>query len=454
MIITKLALTNFRGFEQVDFDFKPGVNLIAGVNGAGKSSTLDALRYLFALWMNKVNYHTQAKKLKPTDVSIGAPFTNVRMILKVGDTSAPIPTRTVRDGSTVADMTQAKGLELNCFVHYNKPLAKQNKMGLAEWRPTDTYTVEPVGASTVEWIFLSTLGPVLHDRDALPFALYFSPQRSLLTRSISASENRMMVSEVHIGSLSDRKMNLRTIAEWWLVLIALEGEDSSGLMTAQAAAFDSVLNTFIPELGRVTPRAGDLASLEVTKRGAVLDVTQLSDGERGMLALVLEITRRLALANPKAANPAKEGKAVVLIDEIELHLHPQWQIEVIGRLERTFPNCQFIITTHSPLVIQQVKADRVTIIEADGSIRRPLSTLGLPVEEILELTQETPPAHQKEANAIMDALEEFDIEEADRILDKMRMEVETPNQLVSELGGLIANSRALLDDSGTDEDLD
>jgi predicted ATP-binding protein involved in virulence len=85
-----------------------------------------------------------------------------------------------------------------------------------------------------------------------------------------------------------------------------------------------------------------------------LTLDQLSDGERSFIAIVGDLIRRLALANPELSNPL-EGHGVVLIDELELHLHPRWQREVVEKLRSTFPNIQFIATTHSPFVIQALR---------------------------------------------------------------------------------------------------
>ena len=94
--------------------------------------------------------------------------------------------------------------------------------------------------------------------------------------------------------------------------------------------------------------------LLVDKDGEALDLSQLSDGERSFLAMICDLGRRLALANPLLDNPL-HGAGVVLIDELELHLHPKWQREVPEKLRRTFPNIQFIATTHSPFVIQALR---------------------------------------------------------------------------------------------------
>jgi predicted ATP-binding protein involved in virulence len=94
-----------------------------------------------------------------------------------------------------------------------------------------------------------------------------------------------------------------------------------------------------------------------------LNVNQLSQGEKSLMALVGDIARRLAMMNPKLDNPLL-GKGIILIDEIDMHLHPQWQRSIIQRLQTTFPNCQFILTTHSPLVISDTQ--NILVYDLDG----------------------------------------------------------------------------------------
>jgi hypothetical protein len=93
--------------------------------------------------------------------------------------------------------------------------------------------------------------------------------------------------------------------------------------------------------------------MKINKGNISLAVEQLSDGEKCTLALIGDLARRLSLANPSQKNPL-QGDGVVLIDEIELHMHPAWQREILSKLEKTFPNIQFIITTHSPQVLGEV----------------------------------------------------------------------------------------------------
>lgn len=93
--------------------------------------------------------------------------------------------------------------------------------------------------------------------------------------------------------------------------------------------------------------------LAVKKNGREYSVDQLSDGEKCTLALIGDLARRLALANQNSENPLA-GSGIVLIDEIELHMHPSWQRKVFPVLRKTFPNIQFIVTTHSPQVLGEV----------------------------------------------------------------------------------------------------
>ena len=139
--------------------------------------------------------------------------------------------------------------------------------------------------------------------------------------------------------------------------------------------------------------------LVVEHGGATLSVRQLSDGERGILALVLDLTRRLALAYPEMRDPAAESEAVVLIDEIELHLHPKWQRQIVRNLTAAFPRCQFIATTHSPQVVGEVEHDRIHIVTEDG-VHSPSQSFGVDSSRVLEEIMDTEPRSAEVAELI------------------------------------------------------
>ena len=109
----------------------------------------------------------------------------------------------------------------------------------------------------------------------------------------------------------------------------------------------------------------------------------LSDGQVGFLAVIAEIARRAAQLNPHfGAAAAAKSPGIVLIDELDLHIHPRWQRTLIGDLKRTFPLMQFIIATHAPLVVQSLQEDELINLDPDPPSNQDFRKLS--AEEVLE----------------------------------------------------------------------
>jgi predicted ATP-binding protein involved in virulence len=146
---------------------------------------------------------------------------------------------------------------------------------------------------------------------------------------------------------------------------------------------------------------GDPSNLLIDHDGATLEVRQLSDGERGSLAMVLDLTRRLAQANPHLSRPADQAEAVVLIDELDLHLHPKWQRSIARNLTAAFPKCQFIATTHSPQVLGEVQHEQIQMI-SNGQVYVPTHSFGVDssrvLEELMDAMPRTAAVQQELAN--------------------------------------------------------
>jgi predicted ATP-binding protein involved in virulence len=123
-------------------------------------------------------------------------------------------------------------------------------------------------------------------------------------------------------------------------------------------------------------------SFVIDKDQETFDLAQLSDGERSTLLLVADIAMRLVIANPAQQNPLL-GTGIVLIDEIERHLHPAWQRAILGGLAATFPNIQFIVTTHSPQVLSRVPRESVFLLDRFQLVSTP-HTYGRDSNAILE----------------------------------------------------------------------
>jgi predicted ATP-binding protein involved in virulence len=175
-------------------------------------------------------------------------------------------------------------------------------------------------------------------------------------------------------SLLPRSWNIAQFADWIRAQEAMaEERENAG---RHVAAMKAAATRFLPDCTDLSAGKKKGDSLTVIKGGLALDVRQLSDGERGVLGVALDLARRLSQVNPKSNDPLAEGQAVVLIDEIDLHLHPKWQRQITRNLEATFPRCQFIATTHSPQVIGEVPSDRIQII-SNGQVYSPTHSFGV-----------------------------------------------------------------------------
>ncbi|MCF5460542.1 AAA family ATPase, partial [Pseudomonas syringae] len=169
----------------------------------------------------------------------------------------------------------------------------------------------------------------------------------------------------------------------------------------ELTAVRSAIYAFMPAFANLRVRRQPQAHMTIDKHGETLNVLQLSQGEKSMMALVGDIARRLAMMNPALENPL-QGNGIVLIDEVDLHLHPKWQRSLIAQLTTTFPNCQFLLTTHSPLVISDSK-DVLVYVMDDGELREQDSLYGLDANQVLSGVMDTDIRNE----AIQTALDEL-----------------------------------------------
>jgi predicted ATP-binding protein involved in virulence len=177
----------------------------------------------------------------------------------------------------------------------------------------------------------------------------------------------------------------------------------------------------------------------VEKEGATLEVDQLSGGEKSLLAMAGDLARRLALANPSLGDPLS-AEAVVLIDEIELHLHPGWQRMVVERLQQTFPHCQFILTTHSPQVLSQVPAESVILLERFQRMELPAGTLGRDSNSILSEVMgvpERPPAMAQRLHEVARMIDSGALPAAREVLEELARQLGQHDSEVVRLRALI-----------------
>ena len=362
MIVTGLTLANFRIVQEADFDFRPGMNLIVGVNGVGKTSVLDALAVCLSAVVRAANtLRTRAMTFNADDIRIGADSLTVRCRFRLRDKEFAYLVHKPRDTST----PQEKAGKPRNQVHETPGRAEFSSVGRDE--PAILLAVDKYQS----------------------LAVMFSTNRAVPTERVpSIKVAAGGIAGAAADALANRELRLGEIAAWMKTREELSREQpKEGRILTSCEA---VTRRFLPGYRNLRQDGEERPQLWIDRDATSIPVRKLSDGERGSLALVLDLTRRLALANPALDDPASKAEAIVLIDELDLHLHPKWQRQIVRNLTAAFPRCQFIATTHSPQIIGEVPHNRVQIM-ADGQVYSPSHSFGVDSSRVLEEIMDADP---------------------------------------------------------------
>jgi len=357
MKIKKLTAKNFRLFTDLEINF-PDENFICliGNNGSGKSAILDAVNMTISTFIiyNTYNYLDEFRKKYLTNWQ----NENDIKIIKENYHVKTDFNFTNKDCSSEVNLKRADKIIFTPQVISNKDAEQIDKItsSVPIWLYFDVKRLEKLGKDYNEGVF----------------------------------SNELLNTYNHLLSLKNKNSNLslKKFEEWYISYILrefitkgkenkpnFELQELSNVRTSITNLFKHLHSTSYKNLSVSTnepnnPTSWDKLNSHVTlvkesdsENDYELKLSQLSSGEKMVTFMVAEIARKLTIANENKAEALK-GKGVVLIDELDLHLHPNWQRNIVGALKATFPNVQFITTTHSPQVLSSLKASE--IIEIDG----------------------------------------------------------------------------------------
>ena len=363
MRVTRLKLMNVRAIESAEFHFQPGFNLVVGVNGVGKTTVLDTLAVCFSAVVGHANRLPRyGESFVADDIRVGVGALQAECDFVYTGEEHGYRLHRFRDRTPFQESMQWRRENTRS---YSRPAIEEFHPGI----PTDGTDGKPGGK--ILTVLFSTSRSVA------------SEQRS---RSGAAAGG---IAAAFADALSARPLRLNEFADW--IRTQQELSTESPVARRMLAALDKAVTRFLPDYRNLRPAEEDSdCSLLIDRGSTPLPVRHLSDGERGVLALVLDLTRRLTQANPKMQDPAAEAEAVVLIDELELHLHPGWQRRIVRNLTETFPKCQFIATTHSPQIIGEVEHARIQIM-TDGAVYSPTHSFGVDSSRVLEEIMDAEP---------------------------------------------------------------
>ncbi|TFH79207.1 ATP-binding cassette domain-containing protein [Pseudomonas kribbensis] len=376
MKINSLKLTNVGRFNDITVHLAPlsgspsRVTVFVGINGAGKTTLLKALTTCLSWLIARIRTRKgNGSHIAEEDIRNG--------------TSAAIVSIAVAEPAHPRVNAESDPDEEDDVFVWGMSHSKQ------EGKTTLRSSLEDVNLLADHYRTLLTAD----DNASLPLIAYYPVERSVLEiplkiksgqtfdqlagyddslkhstdfrrffewfREREDSENESGISD---SALNEIAQKLGAESEAWKTLSNLKASSRDSQLTAARSA----IAAFMPGYTNLRVQRKPRLHMAIDKDGVTFNVAQLSQGEKSMLALTGDIARRLAMMNPSMGNPL-HGEGIVLIDEVDLHLHPEWQINLIQRLSKTFPNCQFVLTTQSPLVIADAKEALVYALR-DGEL--------------------------------------------------------------------------------------
>jgi predicted ATP-binding protein involved in virulence len=409
MKIRKIELKNFRCFEHKTFEFSDQFNVLIGDNATGKTAILDALAIgagSFFLGIDNIDSRNILRD-------------EIRYVTrKEGETPTiqGIPPVIISCEGCFEDVE---------YISWTREKRSENGRTNRE------------GAKSITGYAMNLQARVRiqeKDRDKiiLPLISYYGTGRLWVQRKETRVETIKPGSRFRgYENCLTNSYDIKQLIRWFKTfeLGSRQREKTIGVLSAVKEAVKNCMEDW--QEVKYDVLADELLATSNDER--TLPFRMLSDGVRNMIGMVADIAYRCVTLNPQfEANAARLTPGIVLIDEIELHLHPQWQARAIEDIRRTFPNIQFIVTTHSPFIIQSLHNGKLINLNSSP----PSEYEGRSIEDIIEdIMGIDLPQYSRRKLAMFRAAEEYYrvLEDAENIEPDHQKEIDKLKQKLDEL---------------------
>lgn len=364
MKIKHLKIENFRGITDFNFDCSQNINVLVGINGAGKSTILHAIDILMSWLVARLkNMNGKGYALPDEDISYGRDYCCLEVSL-------------------------------------------DNDVTWRLFKQRSTLRTKPVEKSYLESMTELANSIVMHNQEpkiepSIPLFASYGVTRVVDSTPVRIHKKHAMGMLDVYNREVEGKMNFQSFFNWYREREDIENEKyrETGTLVedVQLKAVRQAIETALPGFKNLKVQRSP-RNFVIEKNGEVIKFDVLSDGEKSYITLVADIARKLSMANPCSENPLK-GNGIIGIDEIDLHLHPTWQRDVVPQLRRVFPCCQFFITTHSPFVLSNVNrnvGDKLFLLREGMAVPVISNIFGKRVDAILAEELELPSLRGKE----------------------------------------------------------
>ncbi len=401
-----LNIENFRGIREMRIDFHPQLNVFAGKNGAGKTTIFSALgRAIETAHLNHVTGNERQNlenrvTIIPHDIRIGAEQSRINLEFSL-------------KGSLIRTTASSIPKEMASDLDAHFPGAGIRIPHEVFWEDRSTVTVAYMPDERTRNLIHGAdplMGRAVPNITRFAWAFEWISEREVLENS---RLRKFIDSGKEFGKDPFEKDKTLQIVK---------------NVIADITGFAGLFND--------RERQGFTLRKRLGNGDEVLLFTQLSSGEKHLVAFVTTIAVSLAVSFPQMENPLC-GDAVFMVDAVELHLHPSWQREIIPKLLTAFPNCQFVITTHSPQVLGNVKPESVFILkETDDEItyENPNESYGMTMDRLLELViqDESRPAApiRKQLQSLFEHISRKEFDKAGDIIKSLKPVIPTDPDLI------------------------
>lgn len=416
MKIKNIKLKNFRCFEELVIELNERCNVIVGVNGAGKSTILDALAISIGTYFAKI----------PTAYSL--PIQKEDVLRKSYLTGSIISTE-----YQFPVVISTEGIANGKFIEWSRELnGLKNKTTVKN--ASNLIEVGHIQQQNIQNGVTDTTLPI--------FAYYgtgrlYKKKNNRITKLDIKKSSRLDGYTDALSLGTNEKQLLRWFEDMTLIKIQEDREipELKTVKTAIEKCFE-IGNKDITDVSiNYSVKSKDIeVSYRKNNEIEKLPLHMFSDGIRITLTMVADIATRMAKLNPQLLDNVLETPGVILIDEIDMHLHPSWQSRIITSLLETFTNIQIITTTHSPIVISNIESEYLRILK-NNEIMNPSTNYNRELDDIVNNIMETdyrPEEVRNLINQINQNIDNEELEEAKELLDNLKDILgETDSEVIS-----------------------
>lgn len=416
----KIHIKNYKAIKKLDIELKPGVNLLIGDNGAGKTSVLEGIAVaLGGMFVNVAGVST--KNIVKEDV---------RFIIKpLGDSSTSIE--------------YCEPVSAGCMLHISD--SQEFTWNRIKEEVSATHT-KIDNKDVCIWMKRLTN----NSETNLPLISFQSAARAWrVRRGDFGTELKKKLDDRRCGYIGclDSSMDVKSVQQWCLkqeVMLSNKGT------VREYEMFKNIVASFMKEINELdnipaiyySPQFDELVYKDDK---AEMPISKLSAGYQSLLWMIMDLAYRVCMLNPELDN-REQITGIVLIDEIDLHLHPKWQWNVIEALRKTFENVQFIIATHSPIVISASKETNLVLLDNEQEVNYLPDCYGYEVEDVLRFRQESisrPKNVKSLVDQIENAIDDTDFEIAFALLNKLKTVLGEDNSEYKKMAGMVADAKLI-----------